>query len=152
MAQSILVVDDDAEICRSIGLLLERNGFAVTVANDAPSALRMVIERIPDAMVLDYKLEELSGFWLMVRLQDLGIAAPTVMLTAHPGVREAIRATQLGVLEYLVKPFDHGDLLRIINSVFSSPTTKAPLEDAPNSCFGSSPLLQLREAMGPSRS
>jgi two-component system, NtrC family, response regulator GlrR len=126
MGRSILIVDDDTEICRSIGLLLKRNGFVVTVANEAASALRMILEQIPDAMVLDYKMERLDGLWLMVRLRDLGVVVPTVMLTAYPGVREAIRATRLGVLEYLLKPFDHGDLLRILSSVSSSPGSVVP--------------------------
>jgi DNA-binding response OmpR family regulator len=107
-------------------VLLKRNGFVVTVANEAASALRMILEQIPDAMVLDYKMERLDGLWLMVRLRDLGVVVPTVMLTAYPGVREAIRATRLGVLEYLLKPFDHGDLLRILSSVSSSPGSVVP--------------------------
>ncbi len=153
MSRRILVVDDDREICRSIEMLLRRNGFSVEAANDGNLALRLILRQIPDVMILDYRMEGLDGFGLMERLHDLGIALPTIMITAYPGIHEAVRAIKLGATEYLAKPFDHDELLHALNSPPPSSLkyqSKQTLSKDRLNHSGSSSLLQLGETMGPS--
>lgn len=151
MHHRVLIVDDDPEICRSLGRLLERYSLQAEAANDAASALSLILRRTPDAMIVDYRMEGTDGLGLMQRLHDLGIAVPTIMLTAYPGVREAIRATRLGVVEYLTKPFNHENLIRVLLEGFRSPQLfRAPHQNGRFS-LGPSPLLGLRDTMGQSR-
>lgn len=117
MCHRVLIVDDDPEICRSLGRLLERYNLRAEAVNDAASALSVILQKAPDAMILDYRMEGTDGLGLMQRLHDLGIVVPTIVLTAYPGVREAIRATRLGAVEYLTKPFNHADLIHTLNRV-----------------------------------
>lgn len=103
----ILVVDDQADTLTLIVRALEEDHYTVSTATSGPEALRMIGERIPDLMVLDYKMKGMDGLEVMNALrarpetQDL----PVLMLTAmtdEPSTRAGFEA---GVTDYVTKPF-----------------------------------------------
>ena len=113
---SILVVDDDAEICSLVAEYLEQEGYNVQTARDG-SALRRALEtRRPDLVVLDLMLPGEDGLSLC---RDLRAASnlPVIMLTARREEIDRIIGIEMGADDYLGKPFNPRELLARIKSV-----------------------------------
>jgi len=144
----ILVVDDNEELCQALSRLLRRHNFATRSASDGDLALSCILERPPLAMILDHQMERVDGISLLVRLRDLGMSLPVIMLTAYPAISDAVRAIKLGALDYLSKPFDHEELLRMLARLIGEPSGRE-LPGQHNG--GVAPLAVLFREMGPSR-
>jgi DNA-binding NtrC family response regulator len=117
--RKILVADDDRSICAALSHLLERSGFATVAAYDGTAALAFVVRQEPDAVILDYCIGDMDGVDLLRRIRQVKPNLPVIVITAFPGVREAVRVMKLGACEYLTKPFDHGELLRLLTIVLT---------------------------------
>jgi CheY-like chemotaxis protein len=103
----ILVVDDQADTLTLIVRALEEDHYTVSTATSGPEALRMIAERIPDLVVLDYKMMGMDGLEVMkaLRAAPETQAMPVLMLTAmtdEPSTRAGFEA---GVTDYVTKPF-----------------------------------------------
>src|SRR5947209_2262224 len=112
----VLVVDDEEHITNFLKMGLSYEGFAVAVAEDAPSALQQVEEFHPNLVVLDLMLPGMDGFELaehLMRDPDLAI----VMLTARDQVPDRIAGLNIGADDYIVKPFDFDELVARIRAV-----------------------------------
>lgn len=111
---SILVVDDDPEIRRMIGRLLEHEGFAPRLAADGEEALRLCQEQLPDAIVADLMMPKLDGEAFLLELEQVSPrhGVPIVLLTASALRKEV--ADRLGVAASLAKPFDTTQLVELL--------------------------------------
>ncbi len=109
----VLVVDDSLTVRRASQRLLERHGYAVTLARDGIEALDRLGECTPMAVLLDIEMPRMDGFELLATLRaDPRLSSlPVLMITSRIADRHRERAQQLGVLAYLGKPFDEGALL-----------------------------------------
>lgn len=106
----ILVVEDDDLIARGVVAGLRAYGFTADRVSTAAQA-EMSCEHIHcDAMVLDLGLPDESGLALLERLRNTRNALPVLILTARDAVEDRIRGLQAGADDYLVKPFDLGEL------------------------------------------
>jgi CheY-like chemotaxis protein len=104
----ILVVDDEPEIVKMVGRLLEGRGHRVTTARDGEEALEAIQRERPDLLLIDLNLPKLDGFEVTKRLRADPPTAklPIVMMTAaFPTVADADRGMTVGADEYVVKPF-----------------------------------------------
>ncbi len=128
--------------------LLSRHNFATRVASDGDIALSTVLQRRPAAMILDYRMERMDGISLLARLHELEVIIPVIMLTAYPAIADAVKAIKLGACEYLTKPFDHEQLLRLLMRVVSSAPDK---EASARKRESLTPMAALLRDMGPSR-
>ena len=113
----VLVVEDDAQLRDVLRRTLEESGFAVEVAGEGRTADRLAGEGTFDAIVLDWMLPEMSGYEVCKRLRDAGDATPVLMLTARDEVEDRIAGLDAGADDYLVKPFDKGELLARLRAV-----------------------------------
>lgn len=102
---TVLVVDDDAAIRRSLERGLRLNGFTVRTAADGPEALTAIGQAPPDVLVLDVSMPGLSGIQVCARLRDEGRDLPVLMLSALDETADRIAGLQAGGDDYLVKPF-----------------------------------------------
>ncbi|MGW4196611.1 response regulator transcription factor [Streptomyces sp. NPDC005004] len=102
---TVLVVDDDAAIRRSLERGLRLNGFAVRTAPDGARALAAVTEEPPDVLVLDVSMPGLDGIQVCSRLRAEGRELPVLMLSALDETADRIAGLQAGGDDYLVKPF-----------------------------------------------
>ncbi|HWT26027.1 MAG TPA: response regulator transcription factor [Solirubrobacteraceae bacterium] len=107
----LLVVEDDVKLVRALTRGLEREGYGIDVAYDGDSALERAIERDYAAVVLDVMLPGRDGFEVCEALRRQGLGVPVLMLTARADVRDRIRGLDFGADDYLVKPFDFGELV-----------------------------------------
>jgi two-component system OmpR family response regulator len=100
-----LVVDDDDGIREMLQSTLTFAGFRVSAAESAESALRLIDDQHPDALVLDVMMPGLDGFELLQLLRHRGDDLPVLFLTARDAVDDRVRGLRLGADDYLTKPF-----------------------------------------------
>jgi two-component system OmpR family response regulator len=129
-ATRLLVVEDDPKLVRALERGLEAEGYDVDVAYTGEDALSQADQQDYDAVVLDVMLPGVDGFAVCEELRRRPDWLPVLMLTARAEVADRIRGLDAGADDYLVKPFDFGELLaRLRALVRRSPTERgAPLE------------------------
>jgi len=107
----LLVVEDDRKLARALERGLRGERYAVDVAYSGEEALSRAAGREYDAVVLDVMLPGVDGFAVCEALRRDGRRLPVLMLTARADVADRIRGLDAGADDYLVKPFDFGELL-----------------------------------------
>lgn len=116
---TILVVDDSVTVRKVTSRFLERQGFNVALAKDGIDALEILQEMTPDLMLLDIEMPRMDGFEVATqirhnrRLQHL----PIIMITSRTGEKHRERALEIGVNDYMGKPFQENELLSKIQSL-----------------------------------
>jgi DNA-binding response OmpR family regulator len=119
--QTILVVDDDADIRELIKHRLELSGYKVAFAADAGTALTLARTAQPDLILLDLTLPGGDGFMILERMQHLATLAhvPVIAVSAREPEPNESRARELGAVGYIHKPFETDELLGAIESALS---------------------------------
>ncbi len=112
----VLVVDDEPAITDFIELGLSREGFDVRTAPDGRAALTLVDRFRPDLVILDIMMPRLDGFQLTKELAGER-SRSLIILSAKDETKDRIAGLELGADDYLVKPFDFGELLARVRSV-----------------------------------
>ena len=111
---SILLVDDEEKILKTIGRALRDDGHEVMTASNANDAMRLLADRAFDLLVIDFLMPDRTG---MDVLRELSASTPeaerpsVVMMTAHGSIENAVEAMKLGARDYLQKPFEVDELL-----------------------------------------
>jgi EAL domain-containing protein (putative c-di-GMP-specific phosphodiesterase class I)/CheY-like chemotaxis protein len=102
--RSVLVVDDDEALARSLARILKAGGFEVVLAPDGTTAVQLLMNRAFDVILTDIQMPGMSGVELLgiVRAYDLDV--PVILMTGDPTVETAMEAISLGALQYLAKP------------------------------------------------
>ena len=114
--EKILVVDDDVNICELLRLYLEKEGYTVSIVNDGESAVKSFGEIQPDLMLLDIMLPRLDG-WQVCREIRQNSKVPIIMLTAKSEERDELLGFDLGVDEYISKPFSPKILVARVEAI-----------------------------------
>jgi two-component system, OmpR family, response regulator MprA len=109
-AVRILIVDDDRALRDALRRALVLGGFDTVPAESGEAALAEVTSAAPDAVVLDIGLPDIDGLEVCRRLRSAGNRVPVLMLTARDAVSDRIDGLDAGADDYLVKPFDVGEL------------------------------------------
>jgi two-component system, OmpR family, phosphate regulon response regulator PhoB len=118
---SVLVVDDDPDVCDLVTYKLEQSGFDVRRASDGDAALREVAKKVPDLVLLDVMMPGVSGLEVLERwrLDETTAAMPVIMLTAKAQENDVERGFELGADDYVIKPFSPRELVRRVTAVLS---------------------------------
>lgn len=108
----ILIVDDDTRVCRMIEAVLKGLGHFVLIANNGTAALEEAARVLPDLVILDVMMPDLSGYEVCRRLRSSVRLAntPVIFLTARSMVSDRVEGFEAGADDYLVKPFDLREL------------------------------------------
>ncbi len=111
-----LVVDDSITVRRVTQRLLERNGMRVLTARDGQDALAVMEENVPDIVLLDIEMPRMDGYQVAEQMRaDARLKhVPIIMITSRVGEKHRARAMELGVDEYLGKPYQESQLLEAI--------------------------------------
>jgi len=104
MKARILVVDDEAEIRRSVRMILEYEGFEVLEASSGPDAISIVEREAPDLVFLDIKMPGMDGLDALQRIRTSNDALPVVIISGHGTVSTAVEATKAGAFDFIEKP------------------------------------------------
>lgn len=115
MSARLLVVEDHPDLQRALVLRLSSAGYDVHTASTADEAIASAWRLLPDLIVLDLGLPDASGHVVASQLRNDGRARfPIVVLSGKSCASERAMAGQLGAAAYLLKPYDPGELLRVI--------------------------------------
>ena len=106
----VLVVDDDRAVRDAVRRALVLAGYEVQTAENGVDGIQRVDDTRPDVIVLDVMMPEVDGLEVSRRLRSLGDRTPILMLTARDAVEDRIDGLDAGADDYLVKPFDVGEL------------------------------------------
>nr|HRC86693.1 response regulator [Thermoanaerobaculia bacterium] len=116
-AKTILVVEDEEALAQGLAVNLELKGYQVEVARDGREALELAHSRRFDLILLDLRLPEVDGFEVCQRLRQERDFTPILMLTARSQPDDVVYGLKLGADDYVVKPYDLGELLARIEGL-----------------------------------
>ncbi len=115
---TVLIIDDEANLRKVIGGILQKNGYEILEASNGMEALK--IFRAADIIITDLKMPEMGGIAFMEELKNRDIEdIPIIILTAYSTIETAIKAIKLGAFDYIRKPFDKNELISIIKKAES---------------------------------
>jgi len=117
--QSILLVDDDEQLCTSIGRMFERFGYKVTTAHDGREALDVLSDDNIDLVISDLRMPNVDGIELMEEIKRKKIDVPIIFLTAYGEIESYMDLMNMGAFEYLNKPLDVKEILRTARKVLA---------------------------------
>ena len=119
MAQSrlrVAIVDDDAGVRRALARLLRASSFDPVTYGSGLEFLDSLGARLPDCLVVDLQMPEMTGLEVQQHLVKAGIRIPTIVITAHDGLGTRERCRSAGAAAYLLKPLQEGPLISAINA------------------------------------
>lgn len=118
MPSRVLIVDDEPEIGRLLGLILRGAGFEVAAVEGGRAALAHLAASATDLVLLDVIMPELDGFETLRRIRETPATAnlPVLMLTASAGAADRARAESLGANDFIAKPFDPADVVERVRA------------------------------------
>lgn len=123
--RSILVIDDEREICESIKMILEYEDYFVDYTTDSTKGLQKLEYGNYDALLLDIQMPGKNGFEVLNWLHEKEIEIKIIMISAHASVENAVKSTKLGAFDFLEKPIDRDKLLiSVRNAVEQSSLVK----------------------------
>ena len=112
-AATVLLAEDDPDVGDLVRHVLEADGYRVELAQDGAEALERFELCCPDLVVLDVMMPRLTGFEVLSRLRDLedeGRSVPVLILSAKASQEDIVKGFDLGVSDYVTKPFMIGEL------------------------------------------
>ena len=104
MKSRILVIDDEAEIRRSVRMILEYEGYEVIEASTGPEGVTLAERETPDLVFLDIKMPGMDGLDALQRIKALNETLPVVIISGHGTVSTAVEATKAGAFDFIEKP------------------------------------------------
>ena len=108
---TILIIDDEKEICESIKMILEYEGYSVDYSTSAIKGLNLVEEKQIACLLLDIQMPEMNGFEVLKRVKESNPSLSVIIISAHGSIENAIKATRLGAFDFVEKPIDRDKLL-----------------------------------------
>jgi two-component system, OmpR family, alkaline phosphatase synthesis response regulator PhoP len=120
MAARILIVEDDPDIAELVARYLEKAGFISDRIASGREAVRQIMARAPDLVILDLMLPHMDGLEVCrtLRSNEKTAAIPIIMLTARADESERIVGLEIGADDYLAKPFSPGELVARVRALF----------------------------------
>jgi two-component system nitrogen regulation response regulator GlnG len=112
---TLLVVDDEPAIIDFFCRVFANRDVDIVAADSAAAGLQIMEQQRPDAVMLDIVLPDGSGLDVFRQIREMDVKVPIVVMTSHGGSDTAIRAMQLGALDYLTKPLDVRELIALVD-------------------------------------
>jgi two-component system nitrogen regulation response regulator NtrX len=115
-SKRVLIVDDEENIGRSLRMILEREGYVVSVCRSAAEFNRHPDAQRADAYLLDMKLPDGNGIDLLRAVRQNGASGPAVMISGHGTIADAVEATRAGAFDFLEKPLGRDRVLLAVKN------------------------------------
>ncbi len=127
--KKILIVDDDEGICKTLGLILEDEGFLIDVANSGKEALKKSETSNYNVVLLDIRLPDIEGTKLLKAFRQSTPKMIKIMMTGFPQIGNAVEALNLGADAYFMKPVHPDDVIKTIREKLEAQTKEEELTE-----------------------
>lgn len=111
---SILVADDEENICLLLKKMLGKQGYQVFTARDGEEAVKKTGEFKPDLLIMDLKMPGKDGLEALKVLKEMKSQTTVIMMTAHASIKTAVEAIKQGAYDYITKPFEMEEMLLLV--------------------------------------
>ncbi|MBI4610486.1 MAG: response regulator transcription factor [Candidatus Rokubacteria bacterium] len=125
----ILIVDDEPEMVRGLEDNLRFEGYGTLAATNGRDGLALALSEVPDLIVLDVMMPEMSGWDVLRALRQKRIDVPVIMLTARGEELDRVLGLELGADDYVTKPFALRELLARVRAVLRRPGPRQKFEE-----------------------
>ena len=121
MAEKVLIVDDDLDTLRLVGLMLQRQGYQISAATNGQQGLEKAFDEHPDLILLDVMMPDIDGYEVTRRLRQNPSTAdtPILMFTAKSQLDDKVAGYEVGANEYLTKPTHPSELQSKVKTLLS---------------------------------
>lgn len=143
----VLIIDDEQEICNSISMILEYEGYAVDSTISAIEGLKKFNEQDFAAVLLDIQMPEMNGFEVLKKIKEAKPSTSVIIISAHGSVENAIKATRLGAFDFLEKPIDRDKLLISVRNAIEQAALKEENEEIKKIFVGEGEILGRSKAI-----
>ena len=117
MNESVLIVDDDASVRKTLSSILSVEGYVVETMDNGKQALKAVEKERFDVVLIDIQLPDVKGVDLLFKMKQRQPRMVRIIITGFPSMDNAIKAVNEGADGYVLKPFDTGQLLETIRKL-----------------------------------
>lgn len=126
MAEKILIIDDDVDTLRLVGLMLQRQGYLISAASNGSQGLTKALEERPDLILLDVMMPDMDGYEVTRRLRKnpATVSIPILMFTAKTQLDDKVTGFEVGADDYLTKPTHPTELQAHVKALLARATPK----------------------------
>jgi YesN/AraC family two-component response regulator len=117
--KNILIVDDEVNVCRGVQRIFEDEGFLSNYALTGTEGLKRAEEEDFDLVITDLKMPDINGLDMIKRLKQQKPDTPVVMITGYASVPTAVEAMKIGAYDYIPKPFNPDEILRVVHEAMA---------------------------------
>ena len=130
MSEKILIIDDDVDTLRLVGLMLQRQGYQITAATNGEQGLEKAFEERPDVILLDIMMPDMDGYEVTRRLRKNPVSqtTPILLFTAKTQLDDKVAGFEAGADDYLTKPTHPAELQAHIRALLARTHPKKPEE------------------------
>jgi DNA-binding NtrC family response regulator len=144
---SILIIDDEKEICESVKMILDYEGYQTDYSLLPSEGLNKIESSAFSALLLDIQMPEMNGFEVLKRVKEKHINLPVIIITAHGSIENAIKATKLGAFDFIEKPIDRDKLLISARNAVDQNKLMTDNEEMKRTIFGEGKILGKSKAI-----
>jgi pilus assembly protein CpaE len=150
MGEKILIVDDDLDTLRLVGLMLQKEGYEIRAATNGTQALSMALSEQPDLVLLDVMMPEMDGYEVARRLRSEPRTAstPIIMFTAKSQVDDKLMGFEAGVDDYLTKPTQPRELFAHMKAVLARASKARTVAPPPSEQGHMTGVISARGGLG----
>jgi nitrogen regulation protein NR(I) len=116
----IYIIDDDDQLRTSFHKLLSEEGYQVSGAASGEAGLELIRRQLPDTVILDMRLPGMNGLDTFRAIHEIEPRLPVIIMTAYGSTGTAIEATKIGAFDYILKPFDIPNMLKVIHQALAA--------------------------------
>jgi two-component system nitrogen regulation response regulator NtrX len=152
MQKTILIVDDEKSICKSLGSILIDEGYEILTAGSGEEAMKVIEEDPPQLVILDIWLPGIDGIETLKMIKSRYPQIRVIMISGHGTIETAVKATKLGAFDFFEKPLSMEKIILIVNHVFElihleeeNQLLKQKISHDYELTGNSTPILELKE-------
>ena len=141
----ILIVDDEPMICRLLSKLMESEGYETIVALHGREAMEKIRHDSPDVVLSDFRMPGMGGMEILKKVKEIDSDVPVIMVIGYADVHDAVEAMRQGAQDYLSKPFNHHEVIRVVHRTLQERALKTKVKQLSSKLAH---RIDLRELMG----
>jgi len=124
MTKSILIIDDDMDLCTLLARFLTRKGFETDAAHTGAKGIAKFNEKKYDAVICDYRLGDMDGKDVIAALRKQDPTVGLLVITGYSDIKTAVEVIKLGAFDYITKPLIPDEVLAILNKLLQTPASE----------------------------